>query len=111
EDIFVSNGGVNLAQGGIVLFFAEEGEGGDKGAGADAGDDIKFGAASRGIAPAAEDTAAKGAIGVSPRENEDVFGRVVGEGGAEVGLEFLIALERELLGEGAGLLGGEADER
>jgi hypothetical protein len=35
---------------------------------------------------------------------------VVGEGGAEVVLEFLIALERELLGEGAGLLGGEAGE-
>jgi len=35
---------------------------------------------------------------------------VDGKGGAEVGLEFLIALEGELLGEGAGLLGGEAGE-
>ena len=35
---------------------------------------------------------------------------MVGKGGAEVGLEFLIALEGELLDEGAGLLEGEAGE-
>jgi hypothetical protein len=35
---------------------------------------------------------------------------VVGKGGAEVGLEFLIALAGDLLDEGAGMLGGEAGE-
>ena len=99
--IFVSNGGVNLAQGGIILFFAEEGEGGDEGAGADAGDDVEFGAARGGVAPATEDTAAEGTIGIPSGENEDVFRRVVGKGGAEIGLEFLIAVEGDLLGKGA----------
>ena len=44
-------------------------------------------------------------MGIPSGENEDVIGRVVGKGGTEIGLEFLIAPEGELLGKGSGLLG------
>ncbi len=110
EDIFVANGGVNLAQGHIILFFAEEGKDGDKRARADAGNDVEFWATAGGIAPAAQNAAAEGTLGIPAGENEDVFGRAVGKGGAEVSLKFLIALEGEILSERARLLGREAYE-
>ena len=83
---------VNLAQGGIVLFFAEEREDGDERAGAHAGDDVEFGTAAGSVAPAVEDAATKGAVSISAGKNGEYFSvSVLEKAERKVGLVFLIA--------------------